>query len=188
MLSGACGAFSRARLSAHAHWRALVPVPVCRRHGARRHGSSVGSAVQLTGRMWLFALALGLLAQHEERLLACGDVPTLFTAVRAIGKSTPSYTELRDLTKGFPSEADVQVARAAYLRAYPPPHADPGEAEADAEQTVSDAPPPPPHASAPAAEVASMLPPEPNGEVDRSSSSSSSSSSGPPAAAAAAEG
>ena len=69
----------------------------------------------------LFALSLGLLAQHEERLLHARDVPELFTAVRAIGKAAPSWEDLRDLGRQFPSEADVQVARAAYLREHPPP-------------------------------------------------------------------
>lgn len=64
----------------------------------------------------LFALALGLLSQHEERLLAASDVAELFSAVRSIGKATPSWRELHGLTRGFPSEADVQVARAAYQR------------------------------------------------------------------------
>jgi hypothetical protein len=106
---------------------------------------------EATARLWdllfahgahvLFALALGLLSQHEERLLAAPDVPTLFTAVRAIGKSTPSYAKLRDLARGFPSEADVQVARAAYLRVHPPPNAE-AEAEDEAEAAPADAPSP----------------------------------------------
>ena len=40
----------------------------------------------------LFSVSLGLLAEHEEELLAAPDVPELFTVVRAIGTSHPSPT------------------------------------------------------------------------------------------------
>ena len=73
---------------------------------------------ECTARLWdvlfahgahvLFSLALGLLAEHEERLLIAADVPELFLAVRTIGRAAPSYREVRERTQGFPSEADVQ--------------------------------------------------------------------------------
>lgn len=86
---------------------------------------------ECTARLWdvlfshgvhvLFALALGLLSDHQQRLLNSPDVPELFTAVRGVGKASPSWATLHGLTHRFPSEADVQVARAAYLRLHPAP-------------------------------------------------------------------
>lgn len=86
---------------------------------------------ECTARLWdllfahgahvLFAVALGLLAAHEERLLAAPDVPELFSIVRAIGQSSLSWQELLALTQRFPRESDVAVARAAYMRVHPPP-------------------------------------------------------------------
>lgn len=100
---------------------------------------------ECTARLWdvlfahgahvLFSLALGLLAEHEERLLIAADVPELFLAVRTIGRAAPSYREVRERTQGFPSEADVQVARAAYRRVNPPP-----QKESAAEDAEADAP------------------------------------------------
>jgi len=81
---------------------------------------------QLTANLWdflfshgahmLFAVALGLLAAVEDDLLAKPDMPELFVAVRAIGNTPLPWRTLYEFSHGFPTEADVQVARAAYQR------------------------------------------------------------------------
>ena len=126
-----------------------------------------------TARLWdllfahgahvLFALALGLLAQHEERLLAAPDVPELFTTVRTIGRVAPSFSELRSLTmSGFPTEADVQVARAAYQRQHAPPSSAPAATSEDEHRA---APAAPPVSSAPPAPAAPPAPPAPPANI-----------------------
>ena len=68
-------------------------------------------------------------------------MPEFFSAVRTIGKADPSWADLRKLIKGFPSEADVQVARAAYQRLHPPPAPAPAPADEETAAAPADEPP-----------------------------------------------